>query len=390
MLKSRQRRSGSSGNSENRWITAITGIFTPHRAYKCMRRIGFVVNPIAGMGGRVGLKGTDGKVETARERGAEPRAPGRGESVVQAISNRSESFEIVTWDGEMGAAEAKRVGVDVTVLGESGGNETSAADTVKAVEAFLEAGVDIVLFVGGDGTAVDVFETLAAADADTPMLGAPAGVKVYSSVFAVSPQAAGQIAATFDRTTEREVNDIDEEAYREGEVRAELKGLATVPVAANLQSSKQIVGGDVEGLAQGIVEEADSETTYILGPGGTLKQIKSAFGIDGSPLGVDVIQDGELLLKDGSEAEILDALGAENEIIVSPIGGQGFVFGRGNDQISPPIIRQSLVTVVSSAEKLDETDVLHVDTGDKAVDEELRGWIKVRVGRVEQRMVKIV
>lgn len=355
-----------------------------------MRRIGFVVNPIAGMGGRVGLKGTDGKVETARERGAEPRAPGRGESVVQAISNRSESFEIVTWDGEMGAAEAKRVGVDVTVLGESGGNETSAADTVKAVEAFLEAGVDIVLFVGGDGTAVDVFETLAAADADTPMLGAPAGVKVYSSVFAVSPQAAGQIAATFDRTTEREVNDIDEEAYREGEVRAELKGLATVPVAANLQSSKQIVGGDVEGLAQGIVEEADSETTYILGPGGTLKQIKSAFGIDGSPLGVDVIQDGELLLKDGSEAEILDALGAENEIIVSPIGGQGFVFGRGNDQISPPIIRQSLVTVVSSAEKLDETDVLHVDTGDEAVDEELRGWIKVRVGRVEQRMVKIV
>ncbi|MEF8771908.1 ATP-NAD kinase family protein [Halodesulfurarchaeum sp.] len=355
-----------------------------------MRRIGFVVNPIAGMGGRVGLKGTDGNVETARERGAEPRAPERGESVVQAISNRADSFEIVTWDGEMGAAEAERVGVDITVVGEPDGNETSAADTVKAVEAFLEADVDIVLFVGGDGTAVDVFETLAAADEDTPMLGAPAGVKVYSSVFAVSPQAAGQIAATFDRTTEREVNDIDEEAYREGEVRAELKGLATVPVAADLQSSKQIVGGDVEGLAQGIVEEADSETTYILGPGGTLKRIKSAFGIDGSPLGVDVIQDGELLLEDGSEAEILDVLGTGNEIIVSPIGGQGFVFGRGNDQISPPIIRQSLVTVVSSAEKLDETDVLHVDTGDEAVDEELRGWIKVRIGRVEQRMVKIV
>lgn len=355
-----------------------------------MRRIGFVVNPIAGMGGRVGLKGTDGNVEAARERGAEPRAPERAETVVEALSNRPESIEIVTWGGEMGAVEAEQAGVDVTVLGEPEADETSAVDTVEAVEAFVEADVDLVLFVGGDGTAVDVFETLAAADEDTPMLGAPAGVKVYSSVFAVSPQAAGQIAATFDRTTEREVNDIDEAAYREGEVRAELKGLATVPVAEDLQSSKQIVGGDVEGLAQGIVEETDPKMTYILGPGGTVKQIKSAFGIDGSPLGVDVIRDGDLLVQDGSEAEILDALGAKNEIIVSPIGGQGFVFGRGNDQISPPIIRQSEVTVVSSAEKLDETDVLHVDTGDEALDEELRGWIKVRIGRVEQRMVKIV
>lgn len=355
-----------------------------------MRRIGFVVNPIAGMGGRVGLKGTDGNVEAARERGAEPRAPDRGIAVLRALTERTEPVEILTWGGKMGETEAKAAGVDVTVVGEPEGDETNASDTVTAVQAFVEADVDVVLFVGGDGTAVDVFETISDADADTPMLGAPAGVKVYSSVFAMSPQAAGRIAATFDRTTEREVNDIDEEAYREGTVRAELKGLATVPVAEDLQSSKQIVGGDVEGLAQGVAEEADPETTYILGPGGTLKKIKSAFGIDGSPLGVDVIRAGELLVKDGSETEILDALGDSNEIIVSPIGGQGFIFGRGNDQISPQIIRQSEITVVASAEKLDETDTLHVDTGDEELDEELRGWIKVRIGRVERRMVKVV
>lgn len=355
-----------------------------------MRTIGFVVNPIAGMGGRVGLKGTDGKVTEAKERGATPRAPARGEAVLETLSNQDTPLEVLTWGGAMGADEAATTDLEVTVLGHPDGEETNAEDTIDAVSAFLEAGVDLVLFVGGDGTAVDVHETIERSEGTCPMLGAPAGVKVYSSVFAVSPQAAGRIAANFDRTAEREVNDIDEDAYREGEVRATLKGLATVPVAENLQSSKQIVGGDVEGLAAGIAEEADPDTTFVLGPGGTLKTIKSAFGFDGSPLGVDVYRDGEVRLTDGSEAEILEVLGEQNEIIVSPIGGQGFIFGRGNDQLSPEIIRQSEVTVVASAEKMDATDVLRVDTGDPALDEELRGWIRVRIGRVEQRMVKVV
>jgi predicted polyphosphate/ATP-dependent NAD kinase len=355
-----------------------------------MRTIGFIVNPIAGMGGRVGLKGTDGQVEEARKRGAEKRAPDRGAAVLEAIAATDVEVSVVTWGGEMGADLADRVDLEVSVLGEPEGTATDASDTVAAVEAFLEADVDIVCFVGGDGTAVDVYETIEAADSETPMLGAPAGVKVYSSVFAVSPAAAGRIAATFDQTDTREVNDIDESAYREGEVRAELKGLATVPVAEDLQASKQILGGDVEGLAQGIAEKADPETTYVLGPGGTMAAIKEAFGIDGSPLGVDVLRDGELIVKDGGESEILEALGDRNEILVSPIGGQGFIFGRGNDQISPEIIRQSTVTVVASADKLDATDALRVDTGDETLDEELRGWEKVQVGRVDRRLVKVV
>jgi len=354
-----------------------------------MRTIGFVVNPIAGMGGRVGLKGTDGQVEEARKRGAEKRAPERGEEVLDAIAEESSSVTVLTWGGEMGAKEAERAGVEVQILGEPSGTETSSEDTIEAVEAFLEAEVDIVIFVGGDGTAVDVYETIEESGTKTPMLGAPAGVKVYSSVFAVSPAAAGRIAVTFDQTDTREVNDIDESAYREGEVRAELKGVATVPVAEELQASKQILGGDVEGLAEGIAEAANPDTTYILGPGGTLNKIKSAFGIDGSPLGVDVIRDGEVLLKDGSEAEILDVLGEQNEVIVSPIGGQGFIFGRGNDQISPDILRQSEVTIVASADKLDGTDALRVDTGEEELDESLRGWIKVQIGRTDKRLVKV-
>ncbi len=355
-----------------------------------MRRIGFVVNPIAGMGGRVGLKGTDGKVDKARELGAEPRAPDRAVEALSAIADASDPVALLTWGGQMGGDPAQAAGLDYEVVGEPASEQTSAADTVAAVEAYLARDVDVVLFVGGDGTAVDVFETIDSADKQTPLLGVPAGVKVYSSVFAVSPAAAGRIAVRFDETELREVNDIDEEAYRDGEVRAELKGLAEVPVAEDLQSSKQIVGGDVESLARGVADEAKPGETYVLGPGGTLQQIKAAFGIDGSPLGVDVVRDGECVIKDGAEEEILEALGDRNVVVVSPIGGQGFIFGRGNDQISPAVIEQCDIEVVASREKLDSTGVLHVDTGDSDLDESLKGWIKVRVGRYERRMIQIV
>ncbi|MFB6266894.1 MAG: ATP-NAD kinase family protein [Halodesulfurarchaeum sp.] len=357
-----------------------------------MRRIGFVVNPIAGMGGRVGLKGTDGKVEEARSRGAEPRAPGRGVEALEVLSSREDSVTLFTWGGDMGANEAEAAGISYTALGRPDTDDTTAADTKAAVRAFATEGVDLVLFVGGDGTAVDVVEALDGGkdEGEIPILGVPAGVKVYSSVFAVSPRAAGRIAATFESTEIREVNDIDEDAYREGRVEAELRGLATVPVAEDLQSGKQVLGGDVSALATGVVAEMEPDTTYVLGPGGTLQTIKSELGIDGSPLGVDVVRDGTVLAKDASESDILANLGEENVIIVSPIGGQGFIFGRGNDQLSPDVIRQCDIEVVASREKLESTGVLRVDTGDGDLDAELRGWVKVRIGRYERRMMKIV
>ncbi|MFB6153770.1 MAG: ATP-NAD kinase family protein [Halodesulfurarchaeum sp.] len=357
-----------------------------------MRRIGFVVNPIAGMGGRVGLKGTDGKVAEARSRGAEPRAPDRGIAALETLTARGEGITLFTWGGKMGETAAEAADIQYTVRGKPDRKETSAADTKEAVRAFVEQGVDLVLFVGGDGTAVDILEALESlpGDGDVPILGVPAGVKVYSSVFAVSPRAAGRIAATFESTETREVNDIDEDAYREGRVEAELRGLATVPVAEDLQSGKQVLGGDVSALAAGVVEEMAPDVTYVLGPGGTLQTIKDELGIEGSPLGVDVVKDGTVLARDAAESDILDALGTKNVIVVSPIGGQGFIFGRGNDQLSPAVIRQCDLEVVASREKLDSTGVLRVDTGDEDLDADLEGWIKVRIGRYERRMMKIV
>ncbi|ELZ26268.1 hypothetical protein C474_21266 [Halogeometricum pallidum JCM 14848] len=357
-------------------------------------RIGVVVNPIAGMGGRVGLKGTDGKVAEARARGADPRAPDRARRMFEAL--RDTDAIVLAWGGEMGESAAREAGLSPEVPGRPSGEETTAEDTGRAVRAFLDAGVDLVLFVGGDGTAADVAEALAEADGGgkVPMLGAPAGVKVYSSVFAVSPEDAAVVATTFDRTERREVMDIDEDDYREGEVHPELRAVASVPVADDMQSSKQLGGGTVDALAAGVAEDirAASGKTFVLGPGSTVGAVKAELGFEGSPIGVDVWRDGEVLVRDAAEREILDSLGpdGENVVVVSPIGGQGFVFGRGNPQLSPDVIRRCEVEIVASRSKLDGIGKLRVDTDDPELDAELRGWTRVRVGRFERRMMEIV
>jgi NAD+ kinase len=358
-----------------------------------MRRIGLVVNPIAGMGGRVGLKGTDDKFETARERGAAPRAPDRARAALDALAGTGREVSIVTVAGIMGADPARTAGFEPRIVAEpsagpdAGIGETTAADTREAVRAFVEASVDLILFVGGDGTAVDV---AAALDDDTPILGVPAGVKVYSSVFAVTPEAAGRVAATFEDTAEGEVNDVDEDAFRGGDVRTDLRAVVTVPRAEQRQSAKQLAGGTVEALAAGVASEVDPGVTYVLGPGSTVGAIKRELGFEGTPLGVDVYRDGEVLVADARESEIIEALGERNVIVVSPIGGQGFVFGRGNQQISPAVIRRSEIEIVASRSKLDDLGVLRVDTGDADLDEQLRGWRRVRVGRFERRMLEVV
>jgi predicted polyphosphate/ATP-dependent NAD kinase len=350
--------------------------------------VGFVVNPIAGMGGRVGLKGTDGKVEEARARGAAPRSPDRARRALAALAERLSDPALLTWGAPMGADLAREAGFEPTVLGDPSGEETRATDTRAAVAAFVKAGVDLVCFVGGDGTAADVADALKGTD--VPMLGVPGGVKVYSSVFAVSPEDAADVIASFERTERRDVLDVDEDDYREGSVDPELRAVAWVPVGENLQSSKQTGSGNVESVAEGTAAETDPGVTYVLGPGSTVGAVKEALGFGGTPLGVDVWRDGEVLATDASESEILGCLGDRNVIVVSPIGGQGFVFGRGNPQLSPAVIRRCEIDVVASRTKLDDIGQLRVDTDDPELDAALRGWTRVRVGRFEHRLVRIV
>lgn len=340
------------------------------------------------MGGRVGLKGTDGKVEEARARGAEPRAPDRAMRALTELYMIDPSIDVLTAGDPMGATQARDAEFDTEVVTQPS-EPTSRADTIEATRAFLDREVDLVLFVGGDGTAADIAEVLTGVEDTPPMLGIPAGVKMFSSVFATTPENAARVAGTFDSVETREVMDIDEDAYREGTVQAELLHVVEVPVGPTIQHGKQLSSGDIESVATGFVADIDPEITYVLAAGSTLMEIKEELGFEGSPLGIDVWKDGSVLALDADEETLLDVVEEPARIVVSPIGGQGFILGRGTQQLSPAVLERCSLEIVASRKKLETLDVLRVDSDDPALNEELRGWIRVRVGRHEHRMMRV-
>jgi predicted polyphosphate/ATP-dependent NAD kinase len=368
-----------------------------------MKKLGLIVNPIAGMGGRVGLKGTNGEetVRRARALGAKPIAPQKAVDALKELLRCKENFLILTYPHEMGEDEARKAGFNPKVIGEITPGQTTAEDTVRAAQEMSREGVDLILVVGGDGTARDV---IGAVGTTIPILGVPAGVKLHSACFANTPEAAGQVAARFLSEglplQEAEVMDIDEEAYREDMLAAKLKGYALVPYEpVMMQTMKEGSAGfelaDQKAIARWTIELMERGRVYILGPGTTTRAVAEELGIYNSTLlGVDLIQDFKLLARDVNERQILEAIdGKPAAIIVSPIGRQGFIFGRGNQQLSPEIIRKvgkKNIMVLATPHKLSLTPILKVDTGDPQLDEELRGYIPVITGYLQTRMVRVI
>jgi len=356
-----------------------------------MRRLGFLVNPIAGMGGSVGLKGTDGMVEEARRRGARPVAPERARIFARRLDKR---FELFTCDPPMGQQALEDGNRSVSVV-YTPAVPTTAADTVRGARALREAGVDLLVFVGGDGTARDVLEAIGQA---IPVLGVPAGVKMYSAVFAYTPGHAAEVVNSLGEEPcfeEREVVDIDEEKFRRDQLGVSVKGYLLCPVHHHLQPSKGFgLGGEEakRALAERVVEDMQPGVVYVLGGGSTIGAVKEALGIEGSLLGVDVVRDGRLLCTDASADDIRGCLGQRNAIIVSPLGGHGFLFGRGNEQITPDIIRRvgtDCITVIAAPEKLAGLGSLKVDTGDENLDAQLRGFVRVLTGHGESKLMRV-
>jgi predicted polyphosphate/ATP-dependent NAD kinase len=363
--------------------------------------IGFIVNPIAGMGGRVGLKGTDGleTLEKAISMGAKPWSPLRAAQTLRGLDSLKDKLEWVTWSGKMGEEVLRTMGYRFEVIGKTSGKNTTSDDTKKAAKKMEEIGVDLILFAGGDGTASDIVD---AVDMRVPILGIPSGVKMYSGVFASTPRACAQLiqmmVAGGANIAEREVMDIDEEAYRTGRLSASLKGYAKTPIVASLVLSGKAVGHSVdedlikESVASRVVEEMEPGTTYILGPGTTVGKVTELLGIEKTLLGIDVIRDGKLVLKDGNEKQLIEVIQDDTKIILSPLGGQGSILGRGNQQISPKIIRKvgvQNIRIISTPPKLTGLKELTVDTGDQELDNLLRGFKRVIIGYHEEKVVKI-
>jgi predicted polyphosphate/ATP-dependent NAD kinase len=373
-----------------------------------MATLGFLINPIAGMGGRVGLKGTDGEdiLKKAIDMGAEPAAHIRAEETLGLLLDMNAEIKWLTCSGKMGEEVLKEVGFnegeDFQIIYQAP-EKTNSDDTKVACEKFKEKNVDLILFCGGDGTARDLLSVIGK---EIPMIGIPAGVKMFSSVFGVNPRATAEVIIGFSKgtygTSEAEIMDIDEEDYRKGELHAKLFGYALTPYESTLvQSSKSVYGGmDEESakaeIARYIVElmDAEKDTLFILGAGSTMEKIGETLKIDKTLLGVDVIKDGELIAKDVNERKLLELLkeGKKAIIIVSVIGAQGFVFGRGTQQISPRILEKvgiENIIVAATSKKMFQTPRLMVDTGDRNVDQLLSGYHKVITGYHEMRMVKV-
>ena len=354
-----------------------------------MPSIGFVVNPIAGMGGSVGLKGTDGMHDEALQRGATPVAPGRAREFIEALT---QPFFFITCAAPMGNDILQSCDIDAEVV-YTPGEPTSPGDTRRAVQGMQD--VDLIVFVGGDGTAQDI---LSAINGDVPVLGVPAGVKMYSAVFAQTPRHAARVVDAFAdglSLEEREVVDIDEECFRRDELAVSVKGYLLTPVHEAVQSSKGFgVGGEAakQAIARHVAAMMEDDVTYVIGGGSTTMALKEELGIDGSLLGVDVVRNRACIVPDAMESEILEALTERSAVIVSPLGGHGFLFGRGNEQISPAVLRRvglDNIMVISVADKLMDLQSLKVDTGDAALDEALQGYIRVVTGAGESRLMRV-
>lgn len=371
-------------------------------------KVGLVVNPWAGIGGPSGLKGSDGadSVRTALAAGCLPQVGARLAAMFAACGAAAQAARWYAAAGPMGEDALRAAGMTVEACVPVD-EPSQAADTRRAVAALAALGIDLLLFAGGDGTARDVLDGLRVAGAGhaLPVLGLPAGVKMQSAVFATTPTAAGLLLRQLLRgglrgSSDAEVLDLDEEALRRGEIAPRLYGYLEIPVAPALTQGGKTRAASGSGaqrlaIARGFAQEMDPHALYLVGPGSTTQALLSVLGVEGSLLGVDAVRgDGALLARDATRAG-LEAL-AERwagppHLVLSPIGGQGLVLGRGNQQISPRLLRaagRQGLHVLAAPAKLRSLHggVLRMDSGDAELDRQFDGYLAVVTGYRERTM----
>ncbi len=360
--------------------------------------LGLIINPISGMGGSVGLKGTDGKeiLKKALELGAKPNALNRTKELLKGLKSIQTKLRFITCPGIMGENVLKEMGFEFDVIqnpilkGISENLDTTAEHTkIAAREMKFNKQLKLILFIGGDGTARDILDVIGK---EKPCLGVPGGVKIYSSVFSLNPKNASSLVIQYlwDEIPlkESEVLDIDEEEYRNGKLVSKLYGYLLTPFNPDYSQLSKMGTPDSdlsnqERIAKRVVEQLEEDVYFLIGPGTTTKAITDILNQTKSVLGVDLLLNKEIISQDLNESQILDAIGGKNaKIITSLIGRQGFLFGRGNLQFTPQILRMvgsQNIVIISTKFKLQNipNQILRIDTRDQELDEKMRGFYKV-------------
>lgn len=368
-----------------------------------MWKIGLIINPVAGLGGRVGLKGSDGAAiqQRALALGARPEAVHRARRTLEMLREQRDTLHFLATPGIMGADLLAELGYSYETVGALAGTDTTPADTMAAAEEIHRRGADLLLFAGGDGTARNICQ---AVGSGLPVIGIPAGVKIHSAVYALNPQNAGKAVLSFcsgrnPRLEEAEVMDIDEEAFRQGQVQARLYGYMCIPALHQYLQGRKSGGysgkNSMLAAAAEIVDGMKPEACYVVGPGTTTRSVMERLGLPDTLLGMDVVQNGRLIQADAAEADLY-RLAQANELylILTVIGGQGHLFGRGNQQLSPRVLQyvdKSHMIVMATTEKLVQLPMGHlvVDTGDPDTDRALEGYLPIRTGYQESVMCQV-
>ncbi|MDP5141597.1 ATP-NAD kinase family protein [Rheinheimera baltica] len=365
-------------------------------------QLGLIINPLAGLGGSVGLKGSDGQAQQALALGAVPQAMNRAKTALEALLEQRDKFEVLTVAGDMGENVCIELGLTYKVLYQPLSSPSTAQDTEAAAKALCQQGADLLLFAGGDGTARNI---CAAVAEHTTVLGIPAGVKIHSGVYAISPQAAGKlvaklVAGELVSLSEAPVMDIDEQAFRSGVVKARRFGEMRIPAQLRYVQSVKMGGRESEelvlaDLAAYVVSQLEDNVRYVMGSGSTVAAVMAELGLDNTLLGVDVIENGKLIASDVTAKQLADLVtNYPSKLIITLIGGQGHVFGRGNQQLSPDVIRavgRNNILLIASKAKLQQLDgrPLLADTGDVELDKQLTGLINVLTGYNDYVMYRL-
>ena len=360
------------------------------------KTIGLIINPISGMGGSLGYKGTDGAdiLKKIYSTGAKPISGVRTSQALKEFSHLKNNIVLLTCPNEMGENIALKSGFDVLVLDDIQTKNTTSNDTIIAAKKMKERNVDLILFAGGDGTARNICSSI---DISIPVLGIPTGVKMHSGVFGITPSNSGTIASDFIqgklKTSLMEVLDIDEKSFRKNILLTKFYGYLKVPVENELMQgvkgqSLTTETDAVDGIAYDIVSNLKNDCLYVVGPGTTTVAIMEKLNLKSTLLGVDIVYDKKLIALDVNENQLLGIIkkfNCQTKILVSIIGNQGFVFGRGNQQISSTIIDLvgvDNIIILATENKLSSLNgkPLLVDTGNKKIDDKLRGYVKIRSG----------
>ncbi|ALQ54338.1 ATP-NAD kinase [Pseudoalteromonas issachenkonii] len=357
-------------------------------------KLGLIVNPVAGLGGSVALKGSDGEDTAAKAiaLGAEPKSNSRTKAALEVLVPHQSNITIYTVNDEMGEQTAKSLGFNTQVVYQSS-SPTTSDDTEAAARLLQQQGVDLILFAGGDGTARNICH---AVEDSVPVLGIPAGCKIHSGVYAITPKAAGRVVEMLVKgelvtLSDADVMDIDEVAFRQGTVKAKRYGEMQVPSEVRYVQAVKNGGKETDELvladiAAYVVSEMDADTLYVMGSGSTVGAVMEEMGLENTLLGVDLVEDQALVGQDLTAQQLLElTTGRETKLVITLIGGQGHIFGRGNQQLSPALIKaigRDNIIVVATKTKLQALNgrPLICDTGDSKLDDELSGYIRVTSG----------